>query len=97
MYAAIWVHAAVGLPWVILLVGVGLRWVERELERTPDLRRASPRDLVRDAAPGARGHRRRRPVGGFAVATEISVTDMMLSADVRRGSHAVRGAARSRD
>jgi iron(III) transport system permease protein len=30
--AAIWVHAMAGLPWVILIVGRGLGWVERELE-----------------------------------------------------------------
>jgi ABC-type Fe3+ transport system permease subunit len=30
--AAAWVHAAVGLPWVILIVGQGLCWVEREME-----------------------------------------------------------------
>jgi iron(III) transport system permease protein len=30
--AAIWVHAMAGLPWVIVLVGQALRWVERELE-----------------------------------------------------------------
>ncbi len=29
---AIWVHAVAGLPWVIVLVGQGLCWVERELE-----------------------------------------------------------------
>ena len=30
--AAIWVHAVAGLPWIIVLVGQGLCWVERELE-----------------------------------------------------------------
>jgi iron(III) transport system permease protein len=32
MAAAIWIHALAALPWVILLVGQGLCWVERELE-----------------------------------------------------------------
>jgi iron(III) transport system permease protein len=32
LWAAIWVHAMAALPWVILLVGLGLCWVERELE-----------------------------------------------------------------
>jgi len=32
MRAAIWVHAVAGLPWVIVIVGQGLRWVETELE-----------------------------------------------------------------
>ena len=30
--AAIWVHAVAALPWVVLLVGQGLRWAERDLE-----------------------------------------------------------------
>src|SRR5262245_26838136 len=30
--AAIWVHAVAALPWVVLIVGQGMRWVERELE-----------------------------------------------------------------
>jgi iron(III) transport system permease protein len=30
--AAMWVHATAALPWVILIVGQGLTWVERELE-----------------------------------------------------------------
>ncbi len=30
--AAVWVHAAAALPWVVLIVGQGMRWVERELE-----------------------------------------------------------------
>src|SRR5262249_49647590 len=32
MTAAVWVHAVAALPWVILLVGQGLCWIERELE-----------------------------------------------------------------
>jgi iron(III) transport system permease protein len=32
MGPAIWIHTAVALPWVVLLVGQGLCWVERELE-----------------------------------------------------------------
>jgi iron(III) transport system permease protein len=30
--AAVWVHAAAGLPWVVWLVGQGLCWVEPEVE-----------------------------------------------------------------
>ncbi|HEV3258777.1 MAG TPA: ABC transporter permease subunit [Gemmataceae bacterium] len=30
--AAIWLHALAGLPWVIVIVGQGLGWVETELE-----------------------------------------------------------------
>jgi iron(III) transport system permease protein len=29
---AIWVHSLAGLPWVILIIGNGLTWVEKELE-----------------------------------------------------------------
>jgi iron(III) transport system permease protein len=32
VWAATWVHAAAALPWVIVLVGQGLCWVETELE-----------------------------------------------------------------
>jgi iron(III) transport system permease protein len=32
LVAAVWVHAVAALPWVVLLVGQGLCWVERELE-----------------------------------------------------------------
>lgn len=78
MYAAIWVHAAVALPWVILLVGVGLRWVERELEEDA-LTCAGPLRVIWSVTL-----RRARAAIGVAalwvalqVATEISVTDMM--------------------
>src|SRR5438045_3430061 len=30
--AAVWIHAVAALPWVILIVGQGLCWVETELE-----------------------------------------------------------------
>ena len=30
--SAIWIHAVAALPWVMLLAGQGLTWVERELE-----------------------------------------------------------------
>jgi iron(III) transport system permease protein len=76
--AAVWVHAVAGLPWVILVVGQGLRWVERELEE----------DALTDAGPGRVlwwvTLRRAGPSVGAAAlwvalqtATEISVTDMM--------------------
>jgi iron(III) transport system permease protein len=76
--AAIWIHALAGLPWVILLVGQGLCWVERELEE--------------DAATVAGPWRvlwtvtRRRCVASIwaaglwvalLAATEITVTDLM--------------------
>src|SRR5262249_7913010 len=30
--SAVWVHAVAALPWVVIIVGQGLMWVERELE-----------------------------------------------------------------
>jgi iron(III) transport system permease protein len=30
--AAAWIHAVAAVPWVVLIVGLGLGWVERELE-----------------------------------------------------------------
>jgi iron(III) transport system permease protein len=76
--AAVWVHAVAGLPWVILLVGQGLCWVERELEE----------DALTAAGPGRVlwwvTLRRAAPSLGAAAlwvalqtATEITVTDMM--------------------
>jgi iron(III) transport system permease protein len=76
--AAIWVHAAAGLPWMIWLAGRGFAWVERHLEedalthggvlaalRYATLPRAAP-------AIGAAGL-----WVALQCATEISVTDMM--------------------
>lgn len=76
---AIWIHAVAGLPWVILIVGQGFRWVERELEE--DALTAAPAwrvilhvTLRRSVAA----------IGAAALwvslqtATEITVTDMMV-------------------
>lgn len=32
MAGAVWIHAAVAIPWVVVLFGLGLSWVEPELE-----------------------------------------------------------------
>jgi len=32
LYPAVWVHGLAGIPWVVLIVGNGLCWIERELE-----------------------------------------------------------------
>ncbi len=75
--AALWIHAVAALPWVVLLVGQGLRWVERDLEEEA-LTFAGPwRVLTRVTL-----RRSLAAVGGAALwvmlqtATEITVTDM---------------------
>jgi iron(III) transport system permease protein len=75
--AALWIHTVAALPWVVLLVGQGLRWVERELEEEA-LTFAGPwRVLWRVTL-----RRGLAAVGGAALwvtlqtATEITVTDM---------------------
>jgi iron(III) transport system permease protein len=75
--AAVWIHAVAALPWVVLLVGQGLRWVERELEE----------DALTAAGPwrvlwAVTLRRSAAAVGAAALwvalqaATEITVTDM---------------------
>ncbi|HZV07121.1 MAG TPA: hypothetical protein VE999_18715 [Gemmataceae bacterium] len=76
--SAIWIHSVAALPWVILLAGQGLSWVERELEE--DARMLMPTWLVllRVTLPRAGA-----AIGAAALwvslqtATEISVTDVM--------------------
>src|SRR5207248_11095809 len=76
---AVWVHAAAGLPWVIWLVGQGLRRVERGVEEAALL----------SAGPWVVCAAVTLPRAGAAVAaaalwlvvqsaTEITVTDMTL-------------------
>lgn len=76
--AAIWVHAVAGLPWVVVLVGQALSWVERELEEDA-LTVARPWQVLRfvtlrrcQAAIVATGI-----WIALLAATEITVTDMM--------------------
>jgi len=74
--AAIWVHGLAGVPWVVLIVGAGLRAVEAEIEEDAAMCAASPRVLwyvtLRRAAAAV-------VVAGLWVAivatAEISVTD----------------------
>ena len=74
--AAVWVHGLAAVPWVVLIVGAGLRAVEAEIEE----------DAATCAAPRRccgtcrfAGPRRRSRVAAVWVATvvmtEISVTD----------------------
>jgi len=76
---AIWVHAIAAIPWVTCIVGLGLRWVEPELEEAALLEIPAWRVLLQVTLP-------RCWVSILAavlfvalqVAGEISVTDMML-------------------
>jgi iron(III) transport system permease protein len=76
--AAVWIHAMAAVPWVLVLVGQGLCWVERELEEDA-LTAAGPwRVLFRVTLP-----RSLAAVGAAALwvalqtATEVTVTDVM--------------------
>lgn len=75
--ATIWIHTAAAIPWVVLIVGLGLRKVEPELEE----------DALLDGSPGAVFWnvtlRRSLPAIGAAaiwvaasVAGEMTVTDL---------------------
>ncbi len=75
--AAIWIHAVAALPWVILIVGQGLTWVERSLEEEALTLVAPWRVLL-----GVTLRRSLAAIGAAALwvalqtATEIVVTDM---------------------
>jgi iron(III) transport system permease protein len=77
MPAAIWIHAMAGLPWVILIVGLGLRWVEKDLEEEALMIVGPWSVLWHVTLPRCRG-----AIGaaalwvGLQAATEISATDM---------------------
>src|SRR5438552_9407882 len=74
----IWVHAMAGLPWVILLIGQGLLWVERELEEDA-LTAAGPwRVLWQVTLPRCRAAIFAAGLWvALMIVTEITVTDMM--------------------
>lgn len=76
---AIWVHALAALPWIVLLVGQGLCWVERELEEDA-LTAASPwRVFWRFTLPRARAAIAAAILWvAVQTAAEITVTDLML-------------------
>jgi iron(III) transport system permease protein len=76
--AAIWIHALAGLPWVILIVGLGLRWVERELEEDALLSVGPWRVLWHVTLPRCRTAIWAAGLWvALQAATEISATDMM--------------------
>jgi iron(III) transport system permease protein len=75
--AALWIHTLAAVPWVVLLVGQGLRWVERDLEEEA-LTFAGPWRVVWSVTL----RRSLAAIGAAALwimlqtATEITVTDM---------------------
>jgi len=50
---AIWIHAMAAVPWVVLIVGVGLRWIEPELEEQALLDGSTRQVFGRVTLPGA--------------------------------------------
>jgi iron(III) transport system permease protein len=76
--AAVWVHAVAGLPWVIVLVGLGLGWVERELEEDALTVCGPWRVLWHVTLPRCRATIAAAALWvALQTATEITVTDMM--------------------
>lgn len=79
MGPAIWVHAVAAIPWVTLIVGLGLTWIEPELEEEASLAFAPWRVLLSVTLPRARASILAAAL--FVIlqtASEITVTDMML-------------------
>jgi iron(III) transport system permease protein len=78
MLPAIWVHAVAALPWVVLLVGQGLCWVERELEEDALLVASPWRVLWAVTLPRCRAALFAAGLWvAVQTATEITVTDLM--------------------
>jgi iron(III) transport system permease protein len=76
--SAIWIHAAAALPWVVLLAGLGLSWVERELEEDARTRMPSWLVLWRVSLPRAGAALAAAALWvALQTATEITVTDVM--------------------
>jgi iron(III) transport system permease protein len=75
--AAVWVHAAAGLPWVIWLVGQGLCWVESETEEDALLASRPVTVLWRVTLTRARGAILAAAAWvALLTAHEITVTDL---------------------
>lgn len=76
---AIWVHAVAATPWVVCIVGLGLRWVEPELEEEAALQLPAWRVIWHVTLPRCRASILAATLFvGLQTANEISVTDMML-------------------
>jgi iron(III) transport system permease protein len=78
MGSAAWIHAAAGLPWVVLLVGWGLRGVERDLEEDASLVVGPAGVLWRVSLPRCAASVAAAALWvALQTATEITVTDVM--------------------
>ena len=78
MGSAIWIHSLAALPWVVLLVGLGLRAVEPELEEDALTVTNSSRVLTRVSLRRASAALAIAAVWiALQVSTEITVTDLM--------------------
>jgi iron(III) transport system permease protein len=76
--SAVWIHTVAALPWVILLAGQGLSWVERELEEDALTLMPPWRVLWHVTLPRARAALGASALWvGLQAATEIAVTDVM--------------------
>ena len=76
---AIWVHATAAIPWVACIVGLGLRWVEPELEEAASLEIPPWRVALQVTLPRCRASILAAILFvALQTAGEISVTDMML-------------------
>ncbi len=76
---AIWVHALSGLPWIVLIVSVGLRSVESELEEEALLAAGPWRVLWEVTLPRCRGAIAAAALWvGLQVAADISVTNILM-------------------
>jgi iron(III) transport system permease protein len=76
--SAVWIHAVAALPWVILLAGQGLSWVERELEEDALTLMPAWRVLWHVTLPRAGAALGAAALWvGLQAATEITVTDVM--------------------
>jgi iron(III) transport system permease protein len=79
MGPAIWIHTQAALPWVILIVGQGLRWVQPELEEDALLTTGPWTVLWRVTLPQCRGAMAAAAVWvALQVSTELTVADLML-------------------